>query len=105
MTVSPTETKARATKAARKDDDLNFLGPCALGRLDRDTLQCSEVRSELGFSRRPAVGFQHECDDVHILLARELARTVERHREADALEQIAQRQVVPIGREAPADER
>ena len=68
-------------------------------------LQSAHVGREVRPTGGPRVRLQEEGNDIHILLTCQLAGSVERHRRSDTLEQIAQRQIVPIGCETSADER
>src|SRR5467141_3753986 len=67
-----------------------------------DLLQDAGFFWQLGGPGRELVGAEHEREDVRVLLAAQRARRVLRHRNADALEQVADREAVPAGHEFTA---
>src|SRR5439155_12634707 len=63
------------------------------------------LRRQFGLTRRKIRVLQNECDDVHGLLTTQAARFVGRHADANPLEQIVDREIVPVGVEVVAAER
>ena len=56
-------------------------------------------------TRGEPVRTQQVADDIRHLLTRQRARPIRRHRDPDPFEQIAERQIVPVGHEPCARER
>jgi len=77
-------------------------------RVHRDVLdraECLVLSRQLGLSRRSVALVQNEREDVGALLPAQASWIVLRHRCSDAVEQLAERQVVPVGGELATRER
>src|SRR4029077_9545226 len=67
-----------------------------------DLLQDAGLFGQIGGAGRELVDAEHEREDVGVLLAAQAARRVLRHRDPNALEEIADRQPVPARDELAA---
>src|ERR1700733_5026875 len=76
-----------------------------MGCLKADIRQVFASVVELVLTGRKAVGPQYECQDVSVLFATQAARIIQRHRRANAIEQVCEAQAVEIRYELTTNER
>src|SRR3954453_24250873 len=70
--------------------------------LELDGLENHRLSRQLGLARGKFVGCEHERKNVGVHLAAETSRRVLRHRDTDALEEIAEGEAVPPSEELAA---
>src|SRR5262245_231124 len=80
----------------RDDYPCGRLLVAGFGRFELDRLERLGLRAELGGARREASRLQNVRDDLGLFLRVHRARIAWRHRDTDALEQVADREGVPV---------
>jgi hypothetical protein len=73
-----------------------------LGRIELDLLENLALAVEFGLAGGELIDLQYESQDIGVLLPAETSGCVLRHRDANAVEKIAQCQAIPIGKERVA---
>jgi hypothetical protein len=74
-------------------------------RLDADLLQCFRLTLQFDFAGGKLAHTEHVGQNVGVLCARKLPGPVCRHGDADSLEEVADGEAVPVGKELAAGER
>ena len=86
-------------------DRVEAVATDLLLHLDLDPLEYLGLGLELRCSRRKLIRIEEVSDDVGLLRRRHRARSARRHRDSDALEQVAGRQLVPVAHEIRSGQR